>query len=121
MNQVSLIGRLTKDPECKVIEGSGKQICNFSLAVPRRGKKDEADFVNCVAFGKTAETITKYLGKGRRISIVGALHTGSYDAKDGTKRYTTDVIVQEFGFLDTAPKNQNDDIPFDEDIYNQAI
>lgn len=99
MNKVILIGRLTKDPELRFAAGTGNAVCRFTLAVNRPFKKDEADFINCVAFGKTAETITQYLTKGREMAVSGSIRTGSYDAQDGTKRYTTDVAVESFEFI----------------------
>lgn len=99
MNKVVLIGRLTKDPEMRFAAGSGTAVTRFTIAVNRPFKKDETDFINCVAFGKTAETIANYLTKGRQIAISGSIRTGSYDAQDGTKRYTTDVAVDSFEFI----------------------
>ena len=99
MNKVVLIGKLTKDPDLRYAPGSGTAVCRFTVAVNRRKKEDGADFINCVAFGKTAETISQYLTKGRQVSIVGHIQTGSYDAQDGTKRYTTDVAVESFEFV----------------------
>lgn len=99
MNKVILIGRLTKDPELRFTAGSGMAVSRFTVAVNRQFKKDEADFINCVAFGKTAETISQYLTKGRQIAVIGSIRTGSYDAQDGTKRYTTDVAVDSFEFV----------------------
>ncbi len=81
-------------------------------AVNRQFKKDETDFINCVAFGKTAETISQYLTKGRQIAIVGNIRTGSYDAQDGTKRYTTDVAVESFEFIG-GKKQDSQNTPFD--------
>lgn len=99
MNKVVLIGRLTKDPELRFAAGSGIGICRFTVAVNRQFKKDETDFINCVSFGKTAETIAQYFTKGRQIALTGHIQTGSYDAQDGTKRYTTDVAVESFEFV----------------------
>ena len=99
MNKVILIGRLTKDPELRFTAGSGMAVSRFTVAVNRQLKKDETDFINCVAFGKTAETISQYLTKGRQIAVIGSIRTGSYDAQDGTKRYTTDVAVESFEFI----------------------
>lgn len=110
MNKVIIVGRLTKDPELRFAAGTGNGVCRFTVAVNRFKKKDEekaqADFINCVAFGKAAETISQYLVKGRRIALSGSLRTGSYDKEDGSKRYTTDVLVETFDFIDT----QNDQI-----------
>ena len=106
MNKVILIGRLTRDPELNFAAGSGTAVTRFSLAVTRPFKKDETDFINCIAFGKTGETIAQYLTKGRQLAVTGSIRTGSYDAKDGTKRYTTDIVVDSFEFIGSS-KNDN--------------
>ena len=118
MNKVVLIGRLTKDPELRYAAGSGTAVTRFTIAVNRQFKKDEADFINCVAFGKTAETISQYLTKGRQIAVIGSIRTGSYDAQDGTKRYTTDVAVESFEFVGSNGQantqgNTQESTPFD--------
>ena len=102
MNRVVLVGRLTKDPELRTT-ASGISQSRFTLAVNRRtagadGQR-EADFINCVAWRGTAEAIAKYLTKGRELAVEGRIQTGSYDAQDGTKRYTTDVVVDNFTFI----------------------
>jgi single-strand DNA-binding protein len=110
MNKVVLIGRLTKDPELKFTPGAGTAVTTLTLAVDRRIKKEgqaEADFINCVAFGKTAEIIAQYLNKGRLIGVSGWIRTGSYEAKDGTRRYTTDVYIDEFQFLEKGTGTRN--------------
>lgn len=99
MNKVILMGRLTKDAELNYTAGSGTAVTRFSLAVTRPFKKDETDFINCVAFGKIGETIAQYFTKGKPIAITGNIRTGSYEAKDGTKRYTTDVVIEGFEFI----------------------
>lgn len=104
MNNVSLIGRLTKAPELRTAAGNGTAVCRFTIAVNRQFKKDETDFINCVAFGKTAETISQYMTKGRQLGIQGSIRTGSYDAQDGIKRYTTDIVVNNITFISS---NQN--------------
>lgn len=116
MNKVVLIGRLTKDPDLKFAAGTGTAITNFTLAVNRPKDKNgevKADFINCVAFGKTAETIAQYLTKGRQLAVFGNIRTGSYEAQDGTKRYTTDVYVEGFDFIDSSDKKdkQEAEIP----------
>lgn len=118
MNKVILIGRLTKDPELRFTAGSGMAVSRFTVAVNRQFKKDETDFINCVAFGKTAETISQYLTKGRQIAVIGSIRTGSYDAQDGTKRYTTDVAVESFEFIGSNGQannqgNAQESTPFD--------
>lgn len=105
MNKVILIGRLTKDPELNFAAGTGTAVCKFSLAVTRAFKKDETDFINCIAFNKRAETIAQYLTKGRQLAVTGSIRTGSYDAKDGTKRYTTDIVVDSFEFIGQGNNN----------------
>ena len=88
MNRVVLIGRLTKDPELRFAAGSGTAVTRFTLAVNRPRRKDgqtEADFITCVAFGKTAETIAQYVTKGNQFAVTGSIRTGSYDAQDGSK------------------------------------
>jgi len=104
-----LIGRLTKDPNLSYAAGTGTAVCRFTLAVTRPFKRDETDFIRCVAFNKTAETIGQYLTKGRQIAIAGRIQTGSYEAQDGTKRYTTDVVVESFEFIgNNQGQAQND-------------
>ena len=107
MNKVVLVGRLTKDPELRYAAGSGIPTSKFTVAVNRQGKKDEADFINCVAFNKTAELIAQYFVKGRRIAISGSIRTGSYLKDDGAKVYTTDVVVETFDFIDSNSSNRN--------------
>ena len=107
MNKVVLIGRLTKDPELRYAAGSGTAVCRFTVAITRQFKKDETDFINCVSFGKTGETIAQYITKGRQIAVTGSIRTGSYDAQDGTKRYTTDVAVESFEFIGNSNNNSN--------------
>ena len=101
MNKAILLGRLTRDPELRFAAGSGTAVSRFNIAVKRQFKKDETDFINCIAFDKTAETISQYFTKGKQIGIVGHIQTGSYD-KEGTKVYTTDVMVESFDFVDKA-------------------
>ena len=99
MNSINLIGRLTRDPELRFAAGSGNAVCKFTLAVNRTFKKDEVDFINCIAFGKTAETISQYVTKGKMLGVSGSLQIGSYDGQDGIKRYTADVIINNFTFV----------------------
>ena len=124
MNNVVLIGRLTKDPELKYSQ-AGKAYCRFTVAVNRDFNKEEADFINCLAFGKTAETIAEWLGKGRRIALQGRIQTGSYQNSNGDTVYTTEVVADRFEFVDSArsetSKNQsysnNDDVLDDNDDF----
>ena len=105
MNITALIGRLTKDPELRFAAGSGTAVTRFTLAVPRQFKKDECDFISCIAFGKTGETIAQYVTKGQQFSVKGHIQTGSFEAQDGTRRYTTDVVVEGFDFLSSSNNN----------------
>lgn len=105
MNKVILTnGRLVKDVELKGTIAF--QIAKFTVAVNRQFKKDEADFINCVAFGKKAETIAEFFKKGSPINIEGRLQTGSYE-KDGVKHFTTDVVVDNFEFVASSKKVEN--------------
>lgn len=107
MNKVILIGRLTKDPELRYAAGSGTAVCRFTLAVSRQFKKDETDFINCIAFNKQGEAIAQYVTKGRQLAVIGNIRTGSYDGQDGIKRYTTDVVVESFEFISNSNSNNN--------------
>ncbi|MCF0149499.1 MAG: single-stranded DNA-binding protein [Clostridium sp.] len=107
MNKVVLIGRLTADPNLNFAANTGTAVCKFGLAVTRPFKKDETDFINCISFGKTGETIAQYITKGRQLAVTGSIRTGSYDAKDGTKRYTTDIVVDSFEFIGSGQGNNN--------------
>lgn len=103
MNVTILVGRLARDPEIKYTN-DGKSIARFTVAVDRRFKKegeDTADFISCVAFGKTAEFVEKYFHKGQRIGLNGRIQTGSYTNKDGQKVYTTDVIADNVEFVES--------------------
>lgn len=104
MNRVILMGRLTRDPEVKYSQGEkAMAIARYTLAVDRRGKKDEqnADFINCVAFDKAGEFAEKYFRQGMRVLISGRIQTGSYTNKDGVKVYTTDVVIEDQEFADS--------------------
>lgn len=116
INKVILLGRLTKDPELRFAAGSGTGVSRFTIAINRQFKKDETDFINCVAFGKAGETISQYMRKGSQIALTGHIQTGSYDAKDGTKRYTTDVAVDSFEFVGDKKENTEPNSNFDDDI-----
>lgn len=115
INKVVLLGRLTKDPELRYSAGSGTAVCRFTLAVPRQFKKDETDFINCIAFNKQGEAIAQYVTKGRQLAVIGNIRTGSYDGQDGIKRYTTDILVESFEFIGNSnngnvnTNNQNND------------
>lgn len=105
MNKVMLMGRLTREPEVRYTQGENSlAIARFTLAVNRKYKsngKEEADFIGCVAFGKTAEFIEKYLHQGTKVVVCGRIQTGSYTNKDGKKVYTTDVVIEETEFAES--------------------
>lgn len=110
MNKVFLAGRLTRDPEVRYTQGDKPAaIARYTLAVDRRFKRDgdaNADFINCVAFGKAAEFAEKYYKKGIKIIISGRIQTGSYTNRDGQKVYTTDVVIEEQEFAESKSSNQ---------------
>ena len=112
MNKVILMGRLTRDPEVRYTQGDNAMaIARYSLAVDRRFKRDgepDADFINCVAFGKSGEFAEKYLKKGTKVAVVGRIQTGSYTNKDGQKVYTTDVVVEEQEFAESKNSSSSD-------------
>lgn len=113
MNKVVLIGRLTKDPELKFTPGSGAAVTTLTLAIDKYNTKTgqrEADFVPVVVWGKQAESTANYMSKGSQVAISGRIQTRSYDAKDGTKRYVTEVVADQFGgveFLGTKGSNSS--------------
>lgn len=110
MNKVVLIGRLTKDPELRFTPGSGASVATLTLAVDKYNTKTgqkEADFVPVVTWGKQAESTASYMTKGSQIAISGRIQTRSYDAKDGTKRYVTEVVATEVQFLSKGKDSNN--------------
>lgn len=111
MNNVALIGRLTRDPQIRYSQGDKATcIARFTLAVDRRFKREgddqTADFPSCVAFGKTGEFIEKYGKKGIKFAVIGRLQTGSYTNKDGQTVYTTDVVVESVEFAESKSVSQ---------------
>ena len=103
MNKTQLVGRLTKNPILKFAQGTGVGICNFTLAVNRRFKRDgqpDADFINIVCFNKQAESVANYMTKGKLVSLAGSISTRNYEAKDGHRVYVTEVIADEVNFLE---------------------
>lgn len=107
MNNVTLMGRLTRDPDVRYTQGAETMtIARYTLAVDRRrsskgDQEQSADFINCVAFGKSGEFAEKYLTKGMKIAIRGRIQTGSYTDRDGRKVYTTEVVVDEQEFCES--------------------
>ena len=122
MNRVVLMGRLTRDPDVRYAQGDQSMaIARYTIAVDRRrgrsnqgGDQQTADFISCVAFGKAGEFAEKYLHKGTKICVSGHIQTGRYTRQDGTKAYTTDVVIEEQEFAesknsDSAGRNTMDD------------
>ena len=117
MNKVIIIGRLIKDPDIRYSQGANTTcVARYTLAVDRKFKQEgqpNADFINCIAFGKLGEFAEKYLRKGVKIAVTGRIQTGSYKNKDGNTIYTTDVVVEEQEFTESksSQQSQNNDRP----------
>ncbi len=114
MNKVILIGRLTRDPEVRYTQGENQMaVARYTLAVDRRFNRNNdentADFISCVAFGKSGEFAERYLRKGTKIAVTGRIQTGSYTNKDGVKVYTTDVVVEDQEFAESKNSSSNSD------------
>ena len=114
MNRVVLMGRLTRDPSISYSQsGDNMAIARFTLAVDRRGKRQDgadqqnADFIGCVCFGRQAEFAEKYLRQGTKIAVQGRILTGSYTNKDGVKVYTTDVVLDDIEFAESKASQGN--------------
>lgn len=110
MNKVILCGRFTRDPESRMSANS-LEVSRFSLAcasdfVNKDGQR-ETEFINCVSFGRTAQTINKFCKKGQMILAQGRIRNNSYDAQDGTKRYTTDISIDSFEFIGSRTGGDN--------------
>ena len=127
MNNVSLMGRLTKDPEVRYSANTQLANARFSIAVDRKLSKEKrmeaennnqptADFINCVAFGRTAEVIGQYFRKGNRIAITGHIQTGSYENQQGQRIYTTDVIVDQLDFVESSKNNSKNEDNFNNNL-----
>lgn len=112
MNKVTLIGRLTRDPELRYSQANEPTaIAKYTLAVNRRFKRDgepDADFINCVAFGKNGEFAEKYFRKGQQVAVVGHLQVSSYTDKEGSRRWSTDVIIEEQHFAGSKPEQKQE-------------
>lgn len=120
MNKVTIIGRLTKDPELKYTPGNGTAVTTITVAVDRRTSKDgqrEADFIPVVIWGKQAESTAQYTAKGKLIAVSGRIQVRSYDAKDGTKRYVTEVVADEVQFLEWSNSQPRNDGGFKQNSY----
>jgi len=112
MNKVILMGRLTRDPEVRYSQGDASTaVARFTLAVDRRIKRNAddqtADFINCVAFGRTGEFMEKYGRKGVKFVVEGRIQTGSYTNKEGQKVYTTDVVVEQVEFAESKATSES--------------
>lgn len=116
MNKVCLIGRLTKDPETKVIPTNNTTVANFSIAINRRfvkeGEERQADFINIIAWGKTAEFCSKYFKKGLQIGLVGRIQTRNWDDDSGQKHFATEVIAEEVYFADSKREDNDSNSVF---------
>lgn len=135
MNKVALVGRLTRDPEIRYTPDNQMAITRFTIAVDRAFKRDgqqTADFLPIVVFGKIAENVHKYIGKGRLVSVSGRLQSRTWDDQEGKRHYSYEVVADEVGFLDRAsdsrsqagqnsfgaetedfhPVDEEDDLPF---------
>ena len=120
MNKVILMGRLTRDAEIRYSQGDNSMaIARFSLAVDRRGRRDSnnndeqtADFINCVAFGRTADFLERFGRKGTKFVVEGRIQTGSYTNKDGQRVYTTDVVVENLEFAESKNAAGGNDVGF---------
>ena len=112
MNKVILMGRLTRDPEVRYSQGeNATAVARYTLAVDRRFRRNNdgeqsADFIGCVAFGKSAEFAEKYFRQGIKVVVTGRIQTGSYTNKDGQKVYTTDVVVEDQEFAESKATSQ---------------
>ena len=118
MNKVILIGRLARDPEMRTTS-SGISMTRFTIAVSRPFNQDgnqQTDFINCIIWRRQAENVAKYCSKGSQVAIEGRIQVNSYDAQDGTKRYTTDIVCENVTFLGSRATNNN----FSNENYNEA-
>lgn len=115
MNKVILMGRLTKDPEIRFTQSNIK-VAMFGLAINRRfakqGEERQADYINIVAWDKTADFVDKYFKKGQQVGVIGRIQTRNYDDKDGKKVYVTEVVAEEVYFADSK-KEDNSNAPFE--------
>lgn len=110
MNQVILIARLVKDPETRYT-ASNMPVCSFTVAVDRRFKKDgeqTVDFIKCVAWNKTAEFVSKYFTKGKKIALTGSIQTRTWDDQEGKKHYATEINVNEVEFVESKKESSSD-------------
>jgi len=118
------MGRLTKDPELRYTSGSNTAVCSFTIAVNKRfqkqGEERKADFINCQAWEKSAEFISKYFQKGSQVAVVGRIQTRTWDDNDGKKHYVTEVVVEESYFTESKKSEGAPSKPFGGSDNNQA-
>ena len=111
MNKVVLMGRLTKNPETRFTQTNNTQVTSFTLAVNRRftkqGEERQADFINIVAWNKTAEFCSKYFNKGQQVGVIGRIQTRNWEDDQGQKHYVTEVVAEEAYFADSKKENSN--------------
>ena len=107
MNKIILMGRLTNEPEIRYTSKTNTLVATFRLAVNRRLKKDETDFINIVAWGKTGEFISKYFKKGQQVGIIGRIQTRNWEDEHNIKHYVTEVVAEEVYFADSKKDNSN--------------
>nr|DAO22394.1 MAG TPA: Single strand binding protein [Caudoviricetes sp.] len=122
MNKVILMGRLTKEPEVRYTQTTNTMVTSFTLAVNRRfvkqGEERQADFINIVAWNKTAEFVSKYFGKGQQVGVIGRIQTRNYDDEQGVKHYITEVIAEEVYFAGEKKEKAQNDTTDDFEITN---
>jgi len=106
LNHVTLIGRLVADPETRNTP-NGKSVCNIRIAVDRKGREKETDFFGCTAFGQTGDALATYATKGRLVAIVGKIQLDNYTDKDGVKRQSVKVLVDQWSLLDSRKEQDS--------------
>ena len=122
MNKSILMGRLTKDPDLRYTSGNNTAVCSFTIAVNRRMPKEgqpQADFINCIAWSKTAEFVTKYFKKGQQMAVVGRIQTRTWEDNESRKHYVTEIVVEEVDFAGSRPKNEANKSDADDSETNQ--
>ncbi|MCW6086254.1 MULTISPECIES: single-stranded DNA-binding protein [Clostridium] len=123
MNKIQLVGRLTKDPELTFAPGTGTAVTKFTLAVNRpqfdKSKPQEADFIPCVCFGKRAEAIANYVQKGHRFGLSGRLQINKYVDKEGNNRWSTDIVIEDFEFLQDKGSKINENQSNESSTYEE--
>lgn len=122
MNKVILMGRLTKEPEVRYTQATNTMVTSFTLAVNRRfvkqGEERQSDFINIVAWNKTAEFVSKYFSKGQQVGVIGRIQTRNYDDEQGVKHYITEVIAEEVYFAGEKKEKAQNDTTYDFEITN---